>query len=55
MFDQLLDKAHCDIEVPFIFGQIAFGVRLIEQEPLLWLEPQRMLQALKHQIAISLR
>lgn len=52
MFDQLPDKAHCDIEVALIFGQVAFGVGLIEQESLLRLEPQRMLQALKHQIAI---
>lgn len=52
MFDQLVDEACCDIEVALIFGQVAFGVGLIEQQPLLRREPQRMLQALKHQIAV---
>ena len=52
MCDQLLDEAQRDIELALVFGQVAFGVGLVEQQPLLRREPQRMLQALKHQIAV---
>lgn len=52
MLNQFLDKARCDIELSFIFGQIAFVVRLVEQEPLFRCEPKRMFLALKYQIAI---
>lgn len=31
MLDQLFDEAPCDIEVTLIFGQVAFGVCLVEQ------------------------
>ena len=52
MCDQLFHKTRRDIEIACIFGQVALGVRLVEQQPLLRLVPQRMLQTLKHQIAV---
>ena len=52
MCDQLIDEAHRDIELALIFCQIAFGVGLIEQQPLLRRKTQRMLQTLKHQITV---
>ncbi len=52
IFNQFRDKACCDIELAFIFGKIAFIVRLVEQEPLFRRESKRMFQALKYQIAI---
>lgn len=52
MFDQLVDEAHRDVELALVFGQVALRVGLIEQQPLLRREPQRMLQALEHQIAV---
>lgn len=52
MFNQLIDKAGCHIELALIFGQIAFFVGQIEQQPLLRSEAQRMFQALEYQIAV---
>lgn len=48
MLNQLLDETLRDIEVALIFGQVAFFVRLVEQQPLNRLPAQRVLQALEH-------
>jgi len=52
MFNQLLDEPVRDIQVALIFGQVAFFVRLVEQQPLNRLPAQRVLQALEHQVTV---
>lgn len=52
MFDQFADKAIRHIQFTLIFGQVALLVRLIQQQPLLWLEAQGMFETLENQIAV---
>lgn len=52
MFDQFLDEARRNIEVALVFSQIALLVRLVEQQPLLRRESQRVFQALEDQIPV---
>lgn len=52
MLDQPVDKACRDIQLALVFGQVALLVRLVEQQPLLRRETQRVFQALEDEIAI---
>jgi hypothetical protein len=42
-----VDQRLVDVEVPFVFRDVALPVRMIEYSPLLWREFDGVLQALK--------
>lgn len=52
MIDELADETFGNIEITFVFGEIALSVCLIEQLPLLRREIERVLKTLKNQNAV---
>lgn len=46
--DQFVHETLRDIQIAFVFGQIAFPVCLVEQTPLFGREPNRVFETLEH-------
>ncbi len=50
--DQGLRQCIVHLQIAFVFSEVALVVRLVEHPPLRGFQPERMRQALKHQITV---
>ena len=46
--NQCVNQGFVDVEMPFIFCDVAFAVCIVENSPLFWREFDGVFQALKH-------